>query len=325
MDHKSFQVQIKIYIFFFSQGLINLHICFLNKISPSLDTIPNTRYVSICTHDPDVVQVPHHVHNKYRTVSVSILVTPDQPKISKKYVPTGTMKLIRHNNSCDGHSMNKLRIGNSRTKIVIIEGNMSALNSSSDVKLFLVLYEQTETDQQDYAVISSEHFISIESKNTTFSQEQLQMLSNNCTLPTTSFYFSEEIVGLLFLYQINNMLDCPKIKCDYIIKHFFYHKMMNSIVILHWQRNDEFLNLVGNTLILYIKSFLLNDLATETSPSLTDSMCTLDKKPPIRQSSIRYLSQNTPPTNNCGNQQVISLTFQWQTSTLITSQTKHPG
>ena len=42
--------------------------------------------MSISTHDPDVLKVPHRVHKKYRTVSVSRIFTPDQhKKINKIY------------------------------------------------------------------------------------------------------------------------------------------------------------------------------------------------------------------------------------------------
>ena len=92
-------------------------------------------------------------------------------------------------------------------------------------------------DQQEYNVLPSEIFIYIDSKNTIIFQEQFQMLSNNYTLPTASFDFSEELVQLLFLYQINNMLYCTKIKFGYICEHDFVHQILYAIVISHWQRN----------------------------------------------------------------------------------------
>ena len=81
----------------------------------------NNGYVSISTHGPDVAKVPRRVHKKFITVSVLRLVTPDQRKFLEKYAPTGIMKLMMQKNNCDGCSMRKLRIGNSGTKIVIIE------------------------------------------------------------------------------------------------------------------------------------------------------------------------------------------------------------
>ena len=72
--------------------------------------------MSVGTPGPDVVKLPRHVHNKYRTVSFSILFTPDQQNISTKYAPTGIMKIMIQKNNCDGFSVKKLIIGNSGTK-----------------------------------------------------------------------------------------------------------------------------------------------------------------------------------------------------------------
>ena len=71
------------------------------------------------------------------------------------------MKLMIQKKNCDGLSMKKLIIGNSGKQCVIIEGKMLALNSSSDVKRLLAPYENTDNDQQYYAVVPSEHFPSI--------------------------------------------------------------------------------------------------------------------------------------------------------------------
>ena len=43
--------------------------------------MPNNIYVSVGKHGPDEVKVPHHVHRKSKTVSVTRLVTPDHQKI----------------------------------------------------------------------------------------------------------------------------------------------------------------------------------------------------------------------------------------------------
>ena len=72
----------------------------------------NKGYVSIGAHGPDVVKVPHHVHKKSRTVSVSIIVTPDQKRFSTKFAPTELMKVMIWKKNCDGRSTKKLRNGN---------------------------------------------------------------------------------------------------------------------------------------------------------------------------------------------------------------------
>ena len=121
----------------------------------------NNGYVPIGTHGPDSVKVPHHVHNKSKTVSVPRLVSPDQQKKPTKYTPTGIMEIMIQKNNFDCLSIKKLVIGNSGTKFVIIEEKMPALNSSSRVKGLLVPYENTDIYQQDYAVVPSEHSSSI--------------------------------------------------------------------------------------------------------------------------------------------------------------------
>ena len=81
------------------------------------------------------------------------------------------MKLFIQKKNCDGRFTKKLRIGNSETKIVRIEGKMSSLNYSSFVKLLLFPYEKTGIDQQDYDVVPYEQFPNIDYKYTRKFQE----------------------------------------------------------------------------------------------------------------------------------------------------------